>query len=269
MLLLLPGDGGGSDGDGESYSSSRGMRGELSDLLLLLLLLLSRVQSGEDSSSWSEWLVSVVVAVVGFFEDGGGDGDGDGVGGVGVGAGVGAGIIGSGSGCTGKSIEGGSGGRHFEESPPADAARRLLSKITASSVVRKQLLTALLVAAAAIFLPILDNSNVFLALLLLALPEQKMSPYSMLKGILIISTLKYFTVAISFSIVVYDTLKLTFRGSKTSVQPMESIWRVSRRAGMRRVRPSPGTVLGIGKEKLCLGSRVSGWFCAASSRSVS
>jgi hypothetical protein len=54
MLLLLPGDGGGSDGDGESYSSSRGMRGELSDLLLLLLLLLSRVQSGEDSSSWSE-----------------------------------------------------------------------------------------------------------------------------------------------------------------------------------------------------------------------
>jgi hypothetical protein len=72
-----------------------------------------------------------------------------------------------------------------------------------------------------------------------------------------------------FSITMYATIKLTSRGLRTSHQPMERVWRVSHRAGMRWVRPSPGTVFEIGNEKLCLGRRVSDWFCAALRRSVS
>jgi len=75
--------------------------------------------------------------------------------------------------------------------------------------------------------------------------------------------------AMPFSIAVYATMNPTSLGSRTLHQPMKRVWRVSRRAGMRWVRPSPGTVLEIGKEKLCLGSKVSGWFCAPLRRSVS
>jgi hypothetical protein len=60
------------------------------------------------------------------------------------------------------------------------------------------------------------------------------------------------------SIAVYATIKLTSRGLRTSLQPMERVWKVSRRAGMRWVRPGSGVVLEMGKEKLCLGRRVSG-----------
>jgi hypothetical protein len=124
------------------------------------------------------------------------------------------------------------------------------------------------VAAAASLLPILETSDVFLALLLV-LPEQSMRPT--LKGTLTTSSLKYLTVAILFSTEGYATLKPTSRGLRTSLQPRERIWRVSRRAGMRWVRPSPGAVLEIivGNERLCLGSRVSGWCWKALRRSVS
>ena len=175
-----------------SSSSSSSPRARLSGGLLGLLLLRG-VQGKEDSALRSEALVPVVVVsvavVVGSLEEGGGEGDGDGErdgGGVDDGAGACAGAIGSGSGCTGHCVEGGSGGSIFEESAAA-IARRLSQ--TAPNVVRKQALTALLVAAAAILLPILETSEVFLALLLV-LPEQKTRPNSALKGILTISSLK-------------------------------------------------------------------------------
>jgi len=253
-------------GRGGVESSPRGTSGESSKFLLPC-----RVQGEQDSSSGSEGLGSVDSAV-GSFEDGGGDGDGDGDGegdgGVGVGAGAGEGFIGSGSGCTGKSIGGGSAGRTFEE--PDDAARRRRSQTIASSVVRRQLSTALLVAAAASLVPILETSDVvFLALPLLVLPEQKIRPYSMLKGSLTISSLKYFTVATPSSTAVYATLKPTSRGLRTSVQPMERVWRVSRRAGMRLLKSSLGSVLAIGNERHCLGRMVSGRCRKAWRRSVS
>lgn len=152
----------------------------------------------EDSSPCSETLVPIVVVVIAvlvvvvrFLEEGGGDG------GVGVGAGAGAGTTGSGSGCTGRSgiIEGGSGGSNFEEFAAAAAAAadisatRRLSQ-TAANVVCKQAFTALLVVAVASLLPILDNSEVILALLVLVLLGQKTTPYSALKGTRTISSLK-------------------------------------------------------------------------------
>jgi hypothetical protein len=129
----------------------------------------------------------VIVVIVGFFGEGGGDGDGDRDGGVGGGAGAGAGTIGSGSGCTGSCIEVGSGGSIFEESAATTALR---FSQTAASVVRKQLFTALLAAPPASLLPILETSQVSLALLLVVLPGQKTRPYSALNGILTISSLK-------------------------------------------------------------------------------
>jgi hypothetical protein len=262
LVLLLGGDEGGSESD----TASRGTSGEFSEVLLVL----SRVQGEEDSSPWSDALVSVVV--VRSFEEGGGDGEGEGEGGVGVGAGPGAGAgpIGRGSGCTGNTIEGGSGGRHLEESDAA-ARRRLSSEITtASNVVRRQLLTALLAAVAASLLPILETSEVvFLALLLVVLPEHRTTPYSIPKGSLTISRLKYFTVAMPFSTAVYATLKLTSWGARTSVQLMERVSRVSRRARTSWVKPSPVTVLAIvGNERLCLGRKVSGCCWKARMRSV-
>lgn len=250
LVLLLGGDEGGSESD----TASRGTSGEFSEVLLVL----SRVQGEEDSSPWSDALVSVVV--VGSFEEGGGDGEGEGEGGVGVGAGPGAGAgpIGRGSGCTGTPTKGGSAGRTFEN---FDAARRRRSQTTASNVVRRQFLTARLVVAAASLLPILEISDVVILALLLVLPEQRTTPYSMPKGSLTMSSLKYLTVAIPSSIAVYATLKLVSRGARTSVQPMERVWRVSRRAGMSWVRSSPGSVLAIvGNERLCLGKKVS-WCC--------
>jgi hypothetical protein len=174
-----------------SSSSSSSPRARFSGGLLQLLLLRG-VQDKENSASGSEALgpvpvVVVVLAVVGSFEEGGGEGDGDrDGGGVDKGAGAGAGVIGSGSGCTGHCVEGGSGGSIFEESAAATARR--LSQ-TAPNVARKQALTALLVAAPAILLPILETSDVFLALLLVLL-EQRTRPNSVLKGILTISSLK-------------------------------------------------------------------------------
>jgi len=246
------------DDEGESCkagTASRGTSGESSEVLTL-----RRVRGEEDSSSWSDALISVSVVVVWSFEEGGGDGegDGDGEGGVGVGAGAGAGTTGSGKGCTGTSTKGGSAGRTLEN---FDAARRRRSQATASNVVRRQFLTARLVVAAASLLPILEISDVVILALLLVLPEQRTTPYSIPKGSLTMSGLKYLTVAIPSSIAVYATLKLTSRGARTSVQPMERVWRVSRRAGMSWVRSSPGSVLAIvGNERLCLGKKVS-WCC--------